>query len=79
MTRGSPIHDTACKNSGGGVQVIPWPVLLAFAPALWRAAAVQRREESRLDVRRLGWSDVAVETAFVLLLIAAFWFVPPVG
>lgn len=61
------------------VNLIPWPVLLAFAPALWRAAAGLRREEARLDLRRLGWSEVAVATAFVLLLIAAFRFVPPSG
>jgi hypothetical protein len=61
------------------VNFIPWPVLLAFAPALWRAAAGLRREEGRLNVRRLGWSEVAVATAFVFLLIAAFRFVPPAG
>ena len=59
--------------------LIPWPVLLAYAPAVWRAAAGLRREDARLDVRRLGWSEVAVATAFVLLLIAAFRFVPPAG
>ncbi len=61
------------------VKLIPWPVLLAFAPALWRAAAGLRRESTRLDVRRLGWSEVAVASAFVLLLVAAFRFVPPAG
>lgn len=61
------------------VRVIPWPVLLAFAPALGRAAAGLRREETRLNVRRLGWSEVVVATAFVFLLIAAFRFVPPPG
>jgi hypothetical protein len=61
------------------LNVIPWPVLLAFAPALWRAAAGLRREETRLNVRRLGWSEVAVATAFVFLLIAAFRFAPPTG
>ncbi len=50
------------------VRVIPWPVLLAFAPALWRAAAGLRREETGLNVRRLGWSEVAVASAFVLPL-----------
>jgi hypothetical protein len=30
-------------------------------------------------VRRLGWSEVAVATAFVFLLIAAFRIVPPAG
>ncbi|HSD51916.1 MAG TPA: YwiC-like family protein [Candidatus Methylomirabilis sp.] len=61
------------------VNLIPWLVLLAFAPALWRAAAGLRREETRLNLRRLGWSEVAVATAFVFLLIAAFRFVPPAG
>ncbi len=61
------------------VRVIPWPVLLAFAPALWRAAAGLRREETGLNVRRLGWSEVAVASTFVLLLIAAFWFAPAAG
>lgn len=73
-------------------RAIPWPVLLAFAPALWRAAAplesvthgdpvstrrtVLGGEEARLDLYRLGWSEVAVATAFVLLLIAAFRITP---
>jgi hypothetical protein len=60
-------------------RVVPWPVLLAFAPALWRAAVGLQREEVRLDIRRLGWSEVAVATSFVLLLIAAFRFSPLVG
>jgi hypothetical protein len=60
-------------------RVIPWPVLLAFAPALWRAAVGLTREEVRLDLRRLGWSEVAVAVSFVLLLIAAFRFAPLVG
>lgn len=57
----------------------PWPVLLAFAPALWRAAAGLGRNEARPDLRRLGWSEVAVAGAFVLLLIAAFRFTPLAG
>jgi hypothetical protein len=61
------------------LQVIPWPVLLGFAPALWRAGVGLRRDEVRLDLRRLGWSEVAVATAFVLLLIAAFRFTPIAG
>ncbi len=60
-------------------RVIPWPVLLAFAPALWRAAAGLNREETRLDLRRLGWSEVAVATAFVLILIATFRFTSLAG
>jgi len=60
-------------------RVIPWPALLAFAPALWRASAGLNREEARLDLRRLGWSEVAVATAFVLILIAAFRLTPLAG
>ena len=52
--------------------VIPWPVLLAFAPALWRAAAGLRRRESGLNLRRLGWSEVALTAAFVVLLTFSF-------
>ncbi|HXZ44077.1 MAG TPA: YwiC-like family protein [archaeon] len=60
-------------------RLVPWPVLLAYAPALWRAAVGLRREESRLNLRRLGWSEVAVATAFVLILIAAFRLNPLAG
>jgi hypothetical protein len=60
-------------------RVIPWPALLAFAPALWRASAGLNRKEARLDLRRLGWSEVAVATAFVLILIAAFRLTPLAG
>src|SRR5574337_1520679 len=60
-------------------RVIPWLVLLAFAPALWRAAFGLTREEVRLNLRRLGWSEVAVAATFVILLIAAFRFTPLVG
>lgn len=36
--------------------VVPWLTLLAFAPALWRAAVGLRNPAGPLDVRRLGWS-----------------------
>ena len=52
--------------------LIPWAVLLAFGPTLWRAAAALRRRDATLNIRRLGWSEVGLTTAFVLLLIAAF-------
>ncbi|HSB71678.1 MAG TPA: YwiC-like family protein [Candidatus Methylomirabilis sp.] len=55
------------------LHVIPWVVLFAFAPAVWRAASGLRDDgEAPLDVMRLGWSEVALTTAFVLLLIGAF-------
>ena len=60
-------------------QVIPWPVLVAFAPAIWRAGAGLRRHEARLDLRRLGWSEVALTSAFILLLIGALHLAPLLG
>jgi hypothetical protein len=48
---------------------VPWAVLLAFAPALWRAAAGMRRQDVTLNVRRLGWSEVAFTAAFVVILV----------
>ncbi len=60
-------------------RLVPWPVLLAFAPALWRAAAGVRQRETRLDVRRLGWSEVVLTTVFVVLLIGAFRYTPSAG
>ena len=51
--------------------LIPWAVLLAFAPALWRAAAGLRRRDATLNLQRLGWSEVGLTAVFVLLLIAS--------
>lgn len=51
--------------------VVPWAVLLAFAPALWRAAAGVRRQDTMLNVRRLGWSEVGLTVAFVGILIVS--------
>ena len=51
--------------------LIPWAALLAFAPALWRAAAGLRRREATLNLRRLGWSEVGLTVAFVVLLIVS--------
>jgi len=51
--------------------VVPWAVLLAFAPALWRAAAGLRRQDATLNLRRLGWSEVGLTVAFVLILIVS--------
>ena len=36
-------------------------------------------EEARLDLRRLGWSEVALASAFVILPIAAFRLTPLAG
>jgi hypothetical protein len=60
-------------------EIIPWAVLLAFALPIWRAAAGLRRHETRLDLKRLGWSEVALTSAFVLLLIGALRFSPLAG
>ena len=68
------------------VQILPWPALLAFAPAVWRAAVglsegvrspADRQDGVDLDLVRLGWSEVALSTVFVLLLIVAFHLTPP--
>jgi hypothetical protein len=55
--------------AAGGV--VPWAVFLAFAPALWRAAAGLRRQDATLDLRRLGWSEVGLTAVFVLILIVS--------
>ncbi len=52
-------------------ELIPWGVLLAFAPAIWRAAFGLRRRDAALNLRRLGWSEVGLTLAFVLVLIVA--------
>jgi hypothetical protein len=52
--------------------VIPWPVLWAFAPAVWRAARGLRPAAPRLALRRLGWSEAALTAAFVAVLVYAF-------
>jgi YwiC-like protein len=67
------------------LHILPWPALLAFAPAVWRAAVglsegvrspASRQDGVDLDLVRLGWSEVALSTAFVLLLIVAFHLTP---
>lgn len=58
------------------VQILPWPALLAFAPAVWRAAVGLQQDGVDLDLVRLGWSEVALSTVFVLLLIVAFRLAP---
>lgn len=50
------------------VGVVPWAILVAFAPALWRAAAGLRRRDAALDIKRLGWSEVGLTAAFVGLI-----------
>jgi len=59
--------------------IIPWAVLVAFAPAWRRAAAGLAREEGRLDIRRLDWSEAVFSAACVLIWMAAFCFTPPPG
>jgi hypothetical protein len=59
--------------------IIPWAILLAFALPIWRAAAGLRRHEARLDLKRLGWSEVALTSGFVLLLIGALRLSPLAG
>jgi hypothetical protein len=49
--------------------LIPWAILLAFAPAIWRAGVGLRSRDATLNLRRLGWSEVGLTAAFVLILI----------
>ena len=60
-------------------EVVPWTVLVAFAPAVWRAGVGLRRDEARLELRRLGWSEVALTSSFILLLIGALRLAPILG
>jgi len=53
--------------------VVPAAVLLAFAPALWRAAVGLRSPRAPLDIKRLGWAETRLTLAFVLLLVGGFW------
>jgi len=61
------------------LHILPWPALLAFAPAVWRAAVGLRQGGVDLDLVRLGWSEVALSTVFVFLLIVAFRLTPLVS
>ncbi|MBI4536787.1 MAG: YwiC-like family protein [candidate division NC10 bacterium] len=61
------------------IHLVPWTILLAFAPALWRAAAGLRRHQARLDLKGLGWSEVAQTLAFLVLLIASLRLPAPPG
>jgi YwiC-like protein len=60
-------------------EVVPWAVLVAFAPAIWRAGVGLRHHEARLELRRLGWSEVVLTSTFILLLIGAFRLGSPLG
>jgi YwiC-like protein len=55
----------------GATGVVSWLVGLAFAPALWRVTVGFRRT-GRLNLRRLGWSEVAFAAAFVGALVLTF-------
>jgi hypothetical protein len=46
-------------------------MLLAFAPAIWRAAAGLRSRDAALNLKRLGWSEVGLTAVFVVLLVIA--------
>ena len=61
------------------LHLVPWALLLAFAPALWRAAAGLRELQAPLDLKRLGWSEVAQTLVFLALLVATLRFPDPLG
>lgn len=47
--------------------LIPWAVLVAFAPTLWRAAAGLHRRDATLNIRRLDWSEVGLTASPIRL------------
>jgi hypothetical protein len=51
---------------------MPWVVLIAFVPLLFRGWFYFFRKPEPLLVRRLGWSELAQAVAFSVLFIAAF-------
>ncbi len=55
------------------LHVVPWLALVAFIPAVWRAAWGLVVPREQLDVRRLGWSETVLAASFVLVLIGAYW------
>ena len=62
-----------------GLHLVPWAILLAFTPALWRAAAGLRDQTGSLDIKRLGWSEVAQTIVFLALLVATLRLPDPLG
>jgi hypothetical protein len=50
--------------------IVAWPALLAFAPAVIRAAAGVWRLSPALRIKRLGWTEVAYSIGFAVVIIA---------
>lgn len=56
------------------VGLMPWVVLIAFVPILFRGSLYFLRKSGPLVVRRLGWNELAQAVSFCVLFIAAFLF-----
>jgi YwiC-like protein len=54
------------------IRMLPWLVLLAFAPALVRSLAWFLRSSGPLVVRRLGWTELVHAVSFGILLVMSF-------
>ena len=52
---------------------MPWLVLVAFAPILFRGWFYFFQKAAPLVVRRLGWSELVQAVVFCVLFIGAFW------
>ncbi len=52
--------------------LMPWAVLIAFIPILFRGWLYFFRKPGPLVVRRLGWNELAQAVAFCILFIATF-------
>lgn len=57
----------ACRRS-----LLPWAALVAFAPILFRGFLYFFQKPAPLQVRRLGWSELAQAILFCTLLITIF-------
>ncbi|HKU25448.1 MAG TPA: hypothetical protein VJQ54_08255, partial [Candidatus Sulfotelmatobacter sp.] len=53
---------------------MPWLVLVAFAPVLVRGLYYFVQKPAPLQVRRLGWNELAQAIAFCLLFVVTFSF-----
>jgi hypothetical protein len=51
---------------------MPWIALIAFVPLLFRGWFYFFQKPAPLQVRRLGWGELAQAVAFCILFISAF-------
>lgn len=57
----------------GYLKLLPWFSLLAFLPILVRGLTWFAEKPSPINIRRLGWTELAHSVAFGILLVAGFY------